>query len=204
MPELLVAILVLGFVLSGLYQGLDNLQTTSSGAHERLVNLDEARVLIETLSKDVRTATRLTPTSPPLEYADYRRVIFYARLNTTGQPVQITISVDAEGRLVESIIDPTCAVPLDPCPDGNYVYTSTPRRRIVGRWLANTGAIFTYYGLNDDGTVSTIVPSPASAPLTPIQLGNVRAVEIDLSIRRTPTSSAPPTRLVTRVRLPNV
>lgn len=200
MPELLVAIVVLGFVLSGLYQGLDNLQMTSAGAQERLVNLDEARVLMDTMSKDLRTATRLTPTSPPLEYADYRGVIFYARLNTTGQPKQITISVDVEGRLVESIIDPTCAIPVNPCPDGNYVYTSAPRRRIVGRWLANPGAIFAYYDLNG----APLAPSPASAPLTLFQLGNVRAVQIDLSIRRTPTINAPPTRLVTRVRLPNV
>ena len=80
-----------------------NMQNASVGESYRLQNLDEARVLMDTVSKDLRTATRLSSTSSPFDvtagsvpapgfgntapYAGNTEVWFYANLTlTTRQP----------------------------------------------------------------------------------------------------------------------
>jgi prepilin-type N-terminal cleavage/methylation domain-containing protein len=199
--ELLVVVVILGAVSAGIYRALDNIQSTSSGAAERVINLDEGRVLMDTLTKDFRTATRLTSTSLPMESADWQSATFYARLNTTGQPVRLHVSLDAEGRLQEQITDPVCAVGTTPCPDDQWTYPGPARTRIVGRWVDKTIAVFKYYDI--DG--NQIVPSPSqSSSLSTLQKSAVRAVEITLKIRRTPNIGATPTTLINRVRLPNI
>lgn len=195
LPELMVAITVLALVLGGMYQGLTNLQTTASGASERLINLDEARVLMATITKDLRTAARLEPTTSPFLYADGRKIVLYANINTTTGPNRVTIYVDSESRLVEETVAPTAAT-CPPC----WTYTSSPRIRVVGRWVANTGPLFRYY----DASPVPVQLQPAGGALTSNELKNIKSIEIELSISRTPQSGARATTLINQVRLPNV
>ena len=54
---------VLGFVT----RGFIGLQNASAGASLRLQNLDEARTLMNAVSKDLRTAARLSSTTSPFD-----------------------------------------------------------------------------------------------------------------------------------------
>jgi prepilin-type N-terminal cleavage/methylation domain-containing protein len=203
--EMMVVVLVLGAVLAGMYQALSNIQSSSSGAAERVINLDEGRVLMDTLTKDFRTATRLTPTSYPIVSGTWQSATFYARLNTTGQPVRVDISLDAEGRLEEKITDPVCSVGTTPCPDNMWTYPGPAKTRIVGRWVDKTVPVFTYYSVTTQGVLTPItLGPPQDASLTDTQRANVRAIGISLKIRRSPNLGATPTVLTSRVRLPNI
>lgn len=204
--EMMVAIFILGMVMAGVYVALNNIQTSSVGAAERVINLDEGRVLMDTLSKDFRTATRRSDTSNPLESASWQSATFYARLNTPGQPVLVQIALDAEGRLEEKITDPECQVTITPCPVDEWEYPGPARTRIVGRWVDKTVPVFTYYGVDpDDGSAIPLRADPTDpTPLTSTELAQVRAVEIELKIRRSPNIGATPTTLENWVRLPNI
>ena len=204
--EMMVAIFILGMVMAGVYVGLNNIQSSSVGAAERVINLDEGRVLMDTLSKDFRTATRRTDTSNPLESASWQSATFYARLNTPGQPVLVQIALDSEGRLEEMITDPVCQVSITPCPVDEWEYPGPARTRIVGRWVDKTVPVFTYYTVDpDNGDPVPVRLDPSNpAPLTTLELAQVRAVQISLKIRRSPNIGATPTTLENWVRLPNI
>jgi prepilin-type N-terminal cleavage/methylation domain-containing protein len=200
--ELLVATTILAIVLAGAYQGLASLQSSSVGAHERLVNLDEARILMSTITKDIRTAARLQPTESPFLYADGTEIEFYANINTTTGPNKVTVFVDPELRLVEQTVppEPNPAYPCSPTPCDPYVYTAAPITRIVGRWVANTGPLFRYW---DDSPVPQELGA-GGVPLTDDELRNIKSIQIELAIRRTQSIGSKPTTLINRVRLPNV
>lgn len=195
--EMLVAVVVLAAVLAGAYQALANMQTASVGASERLINLDEARILMATLTKDIRTAARPDPTASPFLYADPTKIQFYANINTTTGPQLVTVYIDGTKRLVEETIAPQGTPP-------DYTYpTDTTVTRVVGEWVANSGAVFKFFRWNGDlGALEEV--TNGGAPLTADQMKQVEAIEVTLSIQRTPLIGAVPTTLINQVRLPNV
>ena len=65
--ELMVVVAVMGVILGFVSQTLVTMENASTGAGLRLQNLDEARTLMDDVSKDVRTAARVTPTSSPFD-----------------------------------------------------------------------------------------------------------------------------------------
>jgi hypothetical protein len=101
--------------------------------------------------------------------------------------------VDSSSQLIEEVTKPASnSVPP------NYLYTGTPTKRFVGRYVANpvSQPIFRYY--DDDGAELT------PAPLSAANLLAVNSVEITLSIRRSTTLPIASTTIVNTVRLPNV
>jgi hypothetical protein len=199
--ELVCVVLMLGMVLLVVYQGIDSMTRALGGTERRLMNLDEARTLMAVTTKDMRTATRLQAGTSPFEAADAREVTFYANLNNNGAsgsvvengPRRVRIFVDTNSQLIEEVQKPN-AGSVPPA----YVYTSTPSRRFVGRYVANTPAqpIFRYYDV--DGNELTPTPLSSSARLA------VRSVTVTLSIRRETAFPVANTTLRNTVRLPNV
>jgi len=186
--ETMVVMIVMSIILTFVYQVLITTQRTTFAANVRLENLEEARVLMATITKDLRTAARLNPTSSPFilpTTAD--EVTFYAYLNTFTQPVRVHIYVDASDRIVESIL--------------RAPYVGTPEIRVVGRYVAEDD-VFTYYGPDDPDTPGS--EPPLTVPLSAAELLEIEAVEVNLSIRKTTNASMAPTTLINRVRLPNV
>jgi prepilin-type N-terminal cleavage/methylation domain-containing protein len=199
--ELLVAVTILAFVLAGMYQALNNLSSTAVEAEERVVNLDEARVLMATVTKDLRTATRLESTASPFLYADERRIVFHANINTNTGPNRVTVFVDGTNQFVEQTVAPNAGS----CP--NCTYTGTGTTRVVGRWVANptTQPIFSFFnGLGNPVAAPLGDPLEASDPAELPLLRSIESVEVNLSIRRTQTIGSKGTTLINRVRLPNV
>lgn len=186
--ELLVSVFLLSLVLGSIYMALDSMQSSATGATERLVNLDEARVLMATVTKDIRSAARLTPTSSPFLLAADRELIFYSNISATQPPNQVRIYVDADSRLVEEVIAPTGN-------NGNYQYNRPPRVRVVGAYVVSGYDIFSYFDAAGDELTAR--------PMTAQDLLNIKSVEVTISIRSGPRAGIA-TTLVNRVRLPNV
>ncbi len=192
--ELTIAIGMLAVVLAIVYGALMSATSAVNNTDQRLVNLGEARLVMDTASKDLRTATRLTASGSAFLTAAPNEVVFYGNLNPTLGPKKIRIYVDANTQLVEEVTDPD-ASSVAP----NYTYdNNTPRRRFVGRYVANPAdqPIFTYI----DAAGNAISP----APLDDAQKMAVRAVGIRLMIRKSTNLHVAPTTLVNQVRLPNL
>jgi hypothetical protein len=199
--ELICVVLMLGMVLLVVYQGIDSMTTAIGGTERRLINLDEGRTLMAVSTKDLRTATRLQAGTSPFVLADKREIIFYANLNNDGAsgsvvdngPRRVRIYVDSSSQLIEEVIKPA-ASSVPPA----YVYTASPTKRFVGRYIANAASvpIFRYYDV--DGNELTATPLSSADRLA------VRSVKITLSIRRATAFPVANTTLVNTVRLPNL
>jgi hypothetical protein len=198
--ESITVVLLLGLVLGVVYQGIGSLTRAIDGVDRRLQNLDEARVLMAVVSKDLRTATRLQAGTPAFAVAADREVVFYANLNNPAGggvadsgPRRVRIFVDAQDQLIEEVTRPD-AGSVPPA----YTYTGPATRRFVGRYVANPAGrpIFRYLDANGNALGPT--PLDADARLA------VRAVRITLSIRRATSLPVAHTTLVNTVRLPNL
>jgi type II secretory pathway pseudopilin PulG len=192
--ELVVAVGLLAVVLTVVYAALGSASAAVSGTDERLTNLGEARLLMSTASKDLRTATRLTADGEAFLLADSHAVRFYGNLNPTTGPKLIEITVDSQTQLVEAVTDPDA----DSIPPSYTYVDNAPRTRFVGRYVANApdDPIFTY----KDAGGNELGPTPLNAT----QRRQVRAVEIKLSIRKSTNLAVAPTTVVNEVRLPNL
>jgi hypothetical protein len=191
---MVMTMLLIMIVMGAVFEAMASTSKATEGAGARLRNLDEARVLMATASKDVRTAVRLSAGTSPFVLADANEAIFYANLDTTGAPKKIRIYVDSQHRLIEKVWDKD---PASTAP--NYTYnTTTPTTRLVGRYVANDAStpIFTYV----DTTDTPLGPAPLSAT----NLLGIKAVRLKLIVYRSTAFNKHSTTLVNRVRLPNV
>jgi type II secretory pathway pseudopilin PulG len=120
--EMTVVIALLGLVLAMALQGLTAYQRAAAAADVRQRNLDEARVVMAVLTRDLRTATEFSATSAT-------DVTFTGLLNTgaTAPPNRLRLYVDASGVLRESVTLP------DDHNASPITYTGTPTTRVVGR-----------------------------------------------------------------------
>jgi prepilin-type N-terminal cleavage/methylation domain-containing protein len=185
--ETMISMFVLALVLTFVYQVMMSVQRNTYNANQRLENLEEARVLMATMTKDIRTAARPDPASSPFLTANSTEAVFYANLNQFSAPVRVRIYVDGNDRIVEEIVKPTGTAP-------NYIYTGTPEVRVVGRYITNTN-VFTYF--NSAGNTLGV-------PVSGDNRLSIRSVEVRMEIRKTTDEFMAPTTLINRVRLPNV
>ena len=114
--ETMISMLVLALVLTFVYQVLISVQKSTYNANQRLENLEEGRVLMATLTKDIRTAARPTVDTAPFTMAKPKEIIFFANLNTSTIPVRVRVYVDAVGLLREEVVKPTGT------PDGSALH----------------------------------------------------------------------------------
>jgi hypothetical protein len=191
--EMVTTVALIGIVMSTVMVGAFSAQNAIMGSGTRLENLDQARTLMASLTKDVRTAVRLSAGTSPFTTADGNHAVFYANLSTTSAPKKVDLSIDSQSRLVEQVwtADGGSSAP-------NYTYTGAATIRLVGRYVANTAAkpLFTY--LDDNG-------NPLSnTPLNATDLLAIKAVQINLIVKKSTATTLNPTALVNRVRLANL
>jgi prepilin-type N-terminal cleavage/methylation domain-containing protein len=191
--ELLVAMTVLAIALTLVYGAFESLGGGVEGATDRIVNLDEARLLMDTMTKDLRTAVTLSASIPAFASADDRSVTFYGNLNST-EPRKIEIFVDANNRLVERVTLPSGSAPYTAAS-----FSGTPIVRVVGSYVSGTAPIFKY--IKTDGTEWDASQTPLS---TSTDLSSIGAVEVTIAIQKTSRRLTNPTTLTDRVRLPNI
>ena len=114
---------VMGFVMTGFV----SMQSAATTADIKLQNLDEARVLMDNMSKDIRTATLLPNpgATSPFTLADQSSMTFYANLMTTAAPNRVELYVDSTNpnapRLIEKLTPP------DPASGPPWVWSVSPK-----------------------------------------------------------------------------
>jgi prepilin-type N-terminal cleavage/methylation domain-containing protein len=187
--ETMISIFVLALVLTFVYQVMMSVQKNTVNANQRLENLEEARVLMATMTKDIRTAARPDPDESPFLTADSTEILFHANLNQFAAPVLVRIYVDGNDRIVEEITQPDDTTPP-------YEYSGSPEVRVVGRYITNSN-VFTYFDSNGD---ELSVPMEGDDE----ELRAINSVEVRMRIRKTTDEFMAPTTLLNRVRLPNV
>jgi len=197
--ELMCVLLLMTIVLGAVFESIVSVEKATSGTGARLENLDEARVLIATATRDVRTAVPLTAGTSPFVIADANEIEFYGNLDTTAAPKLVHIYIDANHQLIEKVQDPDSPTRNPDQTKPPYTYTiKTPTLRMVGRFVANNAAnpIFTY--LDDTGTALTPTPLSSANSLA------VHDVAINLTVYKTSPFNQNATTLKNQVRLPNV
>jgi prepilin-type N-terminal cleavage/methylation domain-containing protein len=198
--EVMVTIALLSVVVGFVLQGFASLQNASAGADLRMINLGEARLLMDTVTKDLRTAVRLGSTESPFLLADDKEVTFYANLNLSSAcPKKVHLYVDADTQLLEEVTEPNAGGTPPNC-----TYTGASTTRFVGQYVANSPSepIFTYY--YDSGGSTDVAFGSASTPLSAADLLLVNGVGVRLSIRKDTNYTVADTTLINKVRLPNV
>ena len=220
--ELIVTVSILSVVLGFVTQGFVSLQNAAAGASLRLQNLDEARILMGDVSKDVRTAARLSSTTSPFDvttapsgygfgnappYASGTEVWFYSNLtlsatNPSPCPDIVHLFVDTVANppvLKEQIVAADAGGTPPSC-----TYTGSYSTRLVGKYVANPSSlpVFTYY--YDDATGNPVAFTTGQTPLSAANRLLVNAIGITLAIRASTNYTVPYTTLINRVRLPNV
>jgi prepilin-type N-terminal cleavage/methylation domain-containing protein len=180
MVEMAVVVALLGLVLTMAFQGLISYQRAAASADTRQQNLDQARIVMAVLTKDLRTATEFTA----MTASD---VTFTGLLNTaaTAPPNQLRLYADAGGVLREAVTPP------DDPNASPITYTGTPTTRVVGRGLVSTSGMLSFRDSSD--AVTTSLTAVTSVVVT---------VSVDLPSQS--GAEVPPTVLTSRVFLPNV
>lgn len=204
--ELVMVSAILAIVMAFVTSGFVSMQSAVTTDDIKLQNLDEARTLMDNMSKDIRTATLLPVpnATSPFTIASQSAVQFYANLMTTGSPNRIDLYVDSTNpkapRLIERITPPT---PGQNPP--NWTPGGTPFNRYVGQYVVNgttgyTTPLFQYYDSS-----GTLIPWGASGTsLDASRLPDIYSVMITLSVRKYTQRSIPATTLINQVTLPNI
>jgi type II secretory pathway component PulJ len=220
MIEAMITALILGIVLATAFTATSSLQRIEAGTEARLANLEEARVITNVLTRDLRTVAK-DPTSGStpeawITAASSTAVTFYGYVNTYADlatntaraafPSRITLTLSTVGtrqRLTETLTPPVAS-------GSTWVVATTTssetKTRIVSQsilpssstlfftWLTATAADGSESALN-----TTAAPTVATA-----DLGSIAAVAVNVTTQRLVNAGAGATTLKTEVRMPNV
>jgi len=161
MVELTVVIGLLGLVLAMALQGVSSYQRAVAAADARQQNLEQARVLMAVLTKDLRTATQFTTIASASDVT-FKGLLNTAATATAADAPTIQLRVDS-GVLWEHVT-----------PYGS----TTTRQRAVGRGVVGAGSLFSFRDSDDNVTttssaitsvvitLSVDLPSPTPVPPT--------------------------------------
>jgi len=205
LAEMVVVVGILSMVLAMVMTTTIAAQKSVSGNSARLDQVQEGKLAIETISRNLRTAvlpTQLSATCTGCDQAAFltanvRTVQFYANINNPSNitgPSRVTYAVDASGNLTETIQAPNAHA----ASDFNYQYC-TPGAgcpvvsRVLARGVTTSGAMFVYY----DSAGNTL----SSLPLVSADLARVDSVDVVVSVQRSPQVRG--TTFTQRVTLPN-
>jgi len=199
--EVIIATAILGIVVTFVMTGFSAMQSSEATDDIKLQNLDEARLLMDTVSKDIRTATYLQAGTAAFTVADVTHIQFYANLYTTTQPNLVDIAINTSNPntpyLVETITQPD--------PGSNpptFTGKGSTQQRFVGKYAVNNAAnpLFTFF----DSSGAQINPPTGQTALATSQLISINSVHINLSVRKSTNRSIPATTLTNTVTLPNL
>ncbi len=218
--ETMVVIVLLTIVMGFVTETIIQTQRAYTRSSIRLTDTGDLRVALDTMTKTIRTAIRLSsattaflPAQVMVNGAPANNVIrgrqvvengvecwFYANLESNPAPQLAHYYVDANRQLIEELTHAD-AGSVGP----NWTYTGAPyRHRVIAHNVvvptASGTPIFTYY---DQGGTVLNVAGNVTAPVPDASLGGIGDVQIRLSVSSGPASVSTITTLVNRVRLVN-
>ena len=206
LPELLVAMLVTSIVLAGMAGIYEATVRTNSITQTQVDATNDARVAVESLSRDLRTAVLpsqlqdLANGDAAFITGEAQKVQFYANIdnpdNTIG-PSRVTFELKSDGSLVRTVQQPNAHA----ADDFDYQYCSpgpgctTIKTFVLATGVDATSPLFVYFD-NSGNQMAT--------PLTAGQLADVDSIEITVSVQKgNAFATVPATTYVERVSLPN-
>ncbi|MFP4148933.1 MAG: type II secretion system protein J [Nitriliruptoraceae bacterium] len=210
--ELLVTIAILAVVLSGLTAGAISIYRASSFVDLSTTDQNEARTAISVLSRDIRAAAPVRPsTDPAFLVAQPNEAIFTANLNDSIRPRLVRFWIDEDRRLIED------ATPPDPGTDPETGLDWDVENDAVVRYIAAfvvndaTLPLFRYFDQNGveltysesdacSGPDGGTVPPPC---LTAENRQRIALVELTLVVSSDPGDRVGEFTVTHRVRLPN-
>lgn len=208
--EILVTMVILGVVLSALTAGAISMNRASYATDLGTRNQNEARTAIAVLSRDIRAASPVRPsTQPAFLVARPDEANFTANLDDGTRPRLVRLFIDGDSRLVED------ATPADPASDPATGLTWDTDNDAVIRFIAAfvvndaSRPLFRYLDLNGAelpySTTACAGPAGNVAPpcLTESDLRRVATVELSLTVDSDPNARVQPFTVTQRVRLPN-
>lgn len=183
--EMLVVTLIGGIVLMSLFSLVDASDRATTRVQQRVDSSQRGRLAMEQITQSLRSqvcikddpvlspvAAGTTATSMSFYAAFPRKVVGQAK-PTDFMPEKHTITYDAATKRIREDITPGAGTYPD------ITFAATPaRRRILATDVvpATTGApIFTFFGLEDDGAVSTV---PMPLPLDATERESVVRVDV--------------------------
>lgn len=218
--ETMVVIGLLTVVMTFVTETIIQTQRAYTRSSIRLTDTGELRVAFDTMTKTIRTATRLDSTSPAFLPARVlvagapvnnvvrgRQVVengvecwFYANLESNPAPQLAHYYLDANRQLIEELTRADAAS-VGP----NWTYTGAPYRyRVIAREVVVPSAIgtpiFTYF---DQSGAALNIAGNVNTGIADASLGGIGDVLIRLSVSSGPASLTTTTTLVNRVRLVN-
>lgn len=208
--EVLVTMTILGVVLSALTAGAISMNRASYSADLGTRNQNEARTAIAVLSRDIRAAAPVRPsTEPAFLVARPNEANFTANLDDSTRPRLVRLFIDGDSRLVED------ATPADPASDPATGLTWDTDNDAVVRFIAafvvNDASLPLFRYLDRNGAELPYSASACSGPdgnvdppcLTDSDLRRVATVELSLTVSSDPSGRVQPFTVSHRVRLPN-
>jgi prepilin-type N-terminal cleavage/methylation domain-containing protein len=204
LTEMAVTVGLLGLVLATAFGAMTAFTGIAGGAERRMRNLEQARLLMNVTTRDLRTATPtlingtevaafVSATADSVEF--YGNLRFDATTPVTDPPVRVRLFLETDPRdatrrqLVETVTAlPTTAVP-----------SPAPRRRVIGVSLLPDTEMFCY----DTAEVAASTDLGAwCASSTVPALADIAMVRVRILVQR--SSAQGPTVLISSVYLPNV
>lgn len=187
--EMVVAVAVLGVVITAAFTTLDFFQSEAVTATNGFTAVSQGQLLIEQLGKDIRAAVALTPTTSPFTLATASQMTLYSNLGDPNGPTKLNIYLTptSGSNLIEGD-----ATPADPGSAPNWTYTGASHIQFTGKYVNTAAApLFTYFDQNGNQ-----LTSPVSS------LTSIKSVTITLTTQVTPQSA--PTTIATTLNIRNV
>ena len=186
-----VGVVVMGIAATALISG----QRASAEAVDRLHADDAARVALQTMSRELRTAVRSGTSVSAMISASATGVAFFANdrpvppAPTGTGPSRITYRIDP---LARTLVEERVAAPLASWTGTDYDYASRPVvKRVVARDVtaAQPGPVFAYHAVVTPGCAQSascpalpLVDTGSGPALPAADLPKVRAVTISISV----------------------
>ncbi|GEL97152.1 PilW family protein [Cellulomonas terrae] len=224
LTEMLVSMVITGIIIAAVASMTITFAQSNARNISRQDQVDTGRVVVETVSKKLRTAvmpSQLTSTCTLCTQDAFVlgkdfSVQFYANINNAGNsvgPSRVTYTLTTTGATAGTLVEKV-QVPDSNTPTASgYVYcnaeiagaTAACRARLTTRTLAtgvrwDTGVpIFAYY--NGDG--AAMLPATSGGSLTADQLSKVLSVELTVTVQAPTATRARATTYIQRLTLPN-
>ncbi len=209
--ELIVALFVLGVVMTGLTAGAISIFRATNHVNLHTDDQNQARNAVAVFSRDIRAASPVRPsTEPAFLVARPNEAQFTANLDDSVRPRLVRLYIDEDSRLVED------ATPADEdsSPDTGLVWDTENNAvvRYVAAFVVNDEdlPIFTY--LDQNGNAISFSNTPCSGPngdpvpapcLNDAARRQIANVTLTLTISSDPNDRVQRFTVQQRVRLPN-
>ena len=210
LPEVMIVVFLLGIVIATFYDSFQSAQKTSGRIDAQMEHLAEAQGLLRSVTKDIRTATSIQPSSSAFIVAGPREVQFYAYLEQgSSTSTTATLPVPERIRLWVDTTDPAKPVLREESKKADTPITTPPTYtgsqpttlRLLGTYIQNTGPtqpLFRYLDYQGHEIV------PTGADLSATDKLRVRSILIELRVKRSTSGTVKPTTVRAKIRLPNV